>query len=178
MSEEKEPSAKGFGLLGLVGRSPAARYLAAKKARKSAIQADKPDDAELEMAERFAQELAQELMSTYPAEQIAQIAARYMIGADVFQRKANSAVDNYRKQISEKRAERVKENKEDAIALARQIAKEKWQEDTEKKIRKGEMARLVYSALQDTNYGKQATLGSVRNWITPVTPDHASRRGR
>lgn len=178
MSEEKEQSAKGFGLLGLIGRSPAARYLAAKKARKSTIQIDKLDDAELEMAERFAQELAQELMSTYSAEQIAQIAARHMIGADVFQRKANSAVDNYRKQISEKRAERVKENKEHVIAMARQIAKEKWQADTEKKIRKGEMARLVYGALQATNYGKQATLGSVRDWITPVTPGYASKRGR
>ncbi len=90
-----------------------------------------------------------------------------------------AALKAYRAHISDKRAEAVRALKGDVKAEAQRIAKDKWSKDLMQKIKKGEMAEEVYNELLNTEHRKLViSTNAVKNWITPVTPPYASKRGR
>ncbi|MDX2355000.1 MAG: hypothetical protein ACKVLM_04750 [Pseudomonadales bacterium] len=154
--------------------------------------------------DRYADHLARELLATCTPEHMAVIAAQHMIYSDelkclleedkadldkVFKSffeitvqtstmTAMTAVEAYRKHSAEKRAAGVRARKEDVMALAREIAAEKWRKDIGKKIKIGKMAETVFSDLKKTKYCKLvSSVGAVRRWIKPEAPDFASQPG-
>ncbi len=183
--EEKEASAPRLGVRSIRSMSPAARFLADRRAKQEQSKAEFAHDAESEWLERFTQELAQELMSTYSPEQIADIAARQMIGVDYFRSRARkadeavtTAVDAYRSQLAEKRADAVKRAKADVIKHAREIAAQKWAEDADETIKVGVMAGVVYDILVNAHPRNLiSSVTAVKRWISPVTPPYASQPG-
>ncbi|MBD9672994.1 hypothetical protein IB275_20610 [Pseudomonas sp. PDM21] len=159
--------------------------------------------------DRFTDQLAGELLATCTPEHLAVIAAQHMMYADELkcvleEKKAEqvavveiarkvatdvtreiatevsmTVLKAYRTHLSKKRADAVKEGKKDVIALAQEIADKAWQKDTEQKIRIGEMARRVCSALLETEHHKLVSEPSrVQRWIRAVAPDYASKPGR
>lgn len=154
--------------------------------------------------DRFTDQLARELMATCTPEHIAVIAAQHMIYVDelkcALEGKKSELSETveavrsvatkvaiqttmitlraWRQHIAQKRADGVRARKKDVMALAQHIAAEQWREDTDQKIKVGEMAGMVYSTLQATEYRKLVSApGSVRRWIKPVTPAYASQPG-
>ncbi|XOC01560.1 hypothetical protein ACMC9K_20655 [Pseudomonadota bacterium DY0742] len=155
--------------------------------------------------DRFTDQLARELLATCTSEHIAVIAAQHMIYADELQcvlaenqtepvnvveivskiatkvatEVSMTTLEAQRKHLAEKRAKAVRDLKKDVMDLARSIAAKKWHEDTEQKIKIGEMAKMVYRALLDTEYRKLVSSpDAVQRWIRPVAPDYAKKRGR
>lgn len=210
MSEEKEPSAKGFGL----------RFINAKKTQQ--VPPPRPDKwspgvrvISEEEYDRFTNKLALELLATCSPEHLAVIAAQQMMYADelkhLLEENKSGQTDaikiietvekiieksllhaqkssiqtgmivlsSYRAHISKKRADGVKKNKEEVIALAQEIAEARWREDCAHKVRKGAMAKQVYDTLiEGPHRNLVSSIDSVKRWITPVTPDYASKPGR
>lgn len=91
-------------------------------------------------------------------------------------------VDNQMASEALRLAPLAKQNKEkkEVIKVARSLAQEMWQKDTEQKIRISEMTANVYSAL----YGKgfkdalPSNQDAVKEWIKPVAPAYARRGGK
>lgn len=154
--------------------------------------------------DQFTDQLALELLATCTPAHLAVVAAQHMIYADELKCEleenraepinaielageiaANVATDvtlialrAQRKHLAEKRADAVRKGKEDVIALARRIAAKEWGEDTERKIKIGEMAKKIYNALLETKHCKLVSSSdSVRRWIRPVAPEYAKKPG-
>ncbi len=155
--------------------------------------------------ERFTEQFARELLATCTPDHLAVIAAQHMMYADELkcvleEKKAEQvaivevaekltaeiatkvsmiALTAHRTHLSNKRADAVKEGKKDVIAHARVIAAEAWSKDAGQKIRIGEMAKMVFGELKETEHCKLViSIGAVRKWIGPVAPSYASKPGR
>lgn len=186
MSEEdKVATARGFRPRSIRNMSPAARFLAEKRAKQEQSKAELPQDAVTEKLERFIQELAQELMNTYPPEKIADIAARQMIGADYFRSQSDKS-DAREKNAIKKRMvglsghnARMKERRLKARARAEAIADGLWRAEGEEKTRTGEMTNKVYGALVDEGYADvlPGEVKDIADWFKAVKPTGASRPG-
>jgi hypothetical protein len=200
MSETgKEPSAQGLGIGFIVKKKAQTEQLSRPSQWSPGVRA-----LSAEEYERFTDQLARELLATCTPERIALIAAQHMIYADelrcvleenqidpikivdlVSEIATNLAtevsmtvIEARRKHISNKRADAVSAGKKDVKARAISIAKEKWREDTHQKIKTGEMAKIVFDALKNTEHSKLATsVGAVRQWIKPCAPYYATKAG-
>lgn len=182
MSEEdKVATARGFRPRSIRNMSPAARFLAEKRAKQEQSKAELPQDAVTEKLERFIQELAQELMNTYPPEKIADIAARQMIGVDYFRSQSDKS-DERRKTAINKRMVGLNDfnaRRREARQRAEAIADELWKAEGEQKTRTGAMAEKVYKALNAEGYTDvlPGEADSIRDWFKSVKPEGASRSG-
>ncbi|WP_201512476.1 hypothetical protein [Psychrobacter alimentarius] len=67
-----------------------------------------------------------------------------------------------------------------AQSLAKHIADDCWQQDTENKIKVGEMCDIVWSKIIDSGLGKELPdhRENIKPWIKEVTPAYASEAGR
>ena len=67
-----------------------------------------------------------------------------------------------------------------AKALAKNIAVEYWHQDTENKIKIGEMCNIVWAKLIEYNFSKELPnhIDNLRPWIKEVSPSYASEAGR
>lgn len=67
-----------------------------------------------------------------------------------------------------------------AKEFAKHIADERWQQDTENKIKVGEMCDIVWSKLIDSDLAKALPehRENIKPWIKEVTPAYASEAGR
>nr|WP_312508793.1 hypothetical protein [Pseudomonas luteola] len=72
------------------------------------------------------------------------------------------------------------ETKGSAKERANEIASELWAEDTERKIRIGEMADLVYKKMLEEGFKETLpeTIERMKKWIETVAPEYARRGGR
>nr|WP_314616153.1 hypothetical protein [uncultured Pseudomonas sp.] len=70
--------------------------------------------------------------------------------------------------------------KEEAVELARKLAAANWKQDTNRSIRIGEMADIVYRDLMSQGHGVALPDSSdrLKEWIKPVAPDYARKGGR
>lgn len=202
--EEKKAPAPGLGFHPAQARKYRMERLARPSQWSPGVRVTSAEEYD-----RFTDQLARELLATCTLDSLAIIAAQHMMYADelkcvleeqkteqvaaiAFARKATTdaitaivtkvtmaVLTAYRTHISDKRAKAVTEGKRVVITLARDTATEMWSKDIEQKIRIGEMATLVYSALLETEHHKSVSGPScVKRWIRPVAPGYASKAGR
>lgn len=72
--------------------------------------------------------------------------------------------------------------------IVQEIAKRNWVADTEQSIRVGEMCELVWAEMLDESIPTESRdmamkhlpdkAAGLRNWISPVAPEYAKKRGR
>ena len=67
-----------------------------------------------------------------------------------------------------------------AKELAKHLAQVQWTQDTENKIKIGEMCNIVWAKLVDYNFSKELPnhIESLKPWIKEVAPPYASEAGR
>jgi hypothetical protein len=70
--------------------------------------------------------------------------------------------------------------KTSTIERARTIASKLWGDDTERKIRIGDMAESAYRTLAAEGYSETLpeTVERVKEWIKPIAPEYARKGGR
>lgn len=178
--DEKKVSALGFRPCSIRNMSPVARFLAERRSRQEQSKADLTQDAETERLERFTQELAQELMNTYPPEKIADIAARQMVGVDYFRLRAVKSVDEYRKREASNRMAGLIDLAEQSAFIADEIrrhALELWENDSDQELRVTDVAGLVRDAVDRDHPGRVPGIERIKGLVRPHAPDYARRGG-
>lgn len=93
------------------------------------------------------------------------------------------ALDAFRHKTAKKRMsglDQINDEKERAIARAKEIAAQKWLDTRDQKIRIGAMADLVYRQLVSEGFQNAlpAKTESLKAWISSVAPVYASTHGR
>lgn len=200
MSEEgKEAPAVGLGFDPVLARKYRTERLARPSQWSPGVRVQSAGEYD-----RYTDQLARELLATCTPEHMAVIAAQHMIYADELKcvleenkadlgksfedtfefliqasaKAAMIAIEAKRKHSAEKRAAGVRKNKGGVIAHARDIATKEWAKDSEQKIKTGEMAQIVFDALQKTEHCKLANnVGIVRRWIASCAPSYAKKAG-
>lgn len=202
--DRKEPSAPGLGLRGFILANKARSAQLARPTQWSpGVRVQSADEYE-----QFTDRLARELQATCTPEHIAVIAAQHMMYANELkcvleEMKAEQAgvvevaskvvtdvatklateisitvLKSYRTHLSKKRADGVRKEKAPAKALALDMAAKEWRENTEKKLKTGEVAEKVYEALRQTEHRKSvSSQKAVHRWIAPIAPDYAKQPG-
>lgn len=154
------------------------------------------------------QHLAKDLLSDNTPEQLAIIAAQHIIYTDMLKRSQEAQTEVTQLEILKNKilvkstakiskivleAFKTKTNQSKMSGLsilnkgkaaarerAKEIASERWNKDTEHKIRLGQMADLVWKVLVDEGYTDYLpnTAVSIKIWIKPVAPTYACKGGR